>query len=284
MRPSALPLPLPHGAASTLRPRNSVAARPAPPAAPSPPQPAPRPWYPQADLAPTERRWLIAFVAGLHLLLLWGLLQLGAVRQALREVAPLMVHVISLQAPPKLAPAPAPAPAPLPSRPQRQQLARPTALPVVAVAAPVPQTPPAPTAFLVPEPAQTQTTPTDPEPVAVLAAPARAPAPAPTPAPTPATAPAPKTVAAAALRYAVLPPVELPLASRRLGESGTVLLRVVFDTQGRVKQASVHRSSGFARLDEQALAAMRQARITPFLDNGIAIEVSALAPLDYALD
>lgn len=279
MSSSALPLPLPPGAAPTLQRRDPAAQRPAPPAvppaapstAPQPSQaalqPALRPIGPQADLAPAERRWLIAGVAGLHLLLLWGLLQMGAVRQTLREVAPLMVDFISAEAPPK------PAPAPPPPRTPRPQPARSTPLPVV-VAAPVPQAPPAPTAFVVPEPVPVPTAAAAPTTVAAVSSPA----------PAPAAAPAPKPVAASALRYAVLPPVELPLASRRLGESGTVLLRVVFDVQGRVKQASVHRSSGFARLDEQALAAMRQARITPFVDNGIAIEVSAIAPLAYELD
>ncbi len=282
MRSSTLPRPLLPGAAPALQPKTPVAARSTsstvpPPPRPSPPRRAPRPSHPQTDLAPAERRWLIAGVAGLHLALLWGLLQMGAVRQTLREVAPLMVDFISVEAPPK--PTPTPTRIPAPPQPQRQQPQRSTPLPVV-VAAPVPQAPPAPAAFVVPAPAPVQAAPTALAPVAAVTAPA----PAPATALAPAAAPAPKPVAASALRYAVLPPVELPLASRRLGESGTVLLRVVFDTQGRVKQASVHRSSGFARLDEQALAAMRQARITPFLDNGVAIEVSALAPLAYELD
>jgi protein TonB len=231
-------------------------------------------------MAPGERRWLVAGVAGLHLLLLWGLLQVGAVRQTLREVAPLMVSLISLEAPSQ----PALAPPPRLKHPQPPQ---PTA-PVVVVAATTPQAPPAPAAVVAPEPVPVQAAPAAPvaptAPAAWPAVNATASLSAPQPAPLSAPAAAPKPVAASALRYAVLPPVELPLASRRLGESGTVLLRVVFDTQGRVKQASVHRSSGFSRLDEQALAAMRQARITPFLDNGIAIEVSAIAPLAYELD
>lgn len=269
MSSSALSLPLPPAAASTL-PRSAAAAQ--GPAVAAPRQP---PFGHHPDLARGERRWLVAGVAGLHLLLLWGLLQMGAVRQTLREVAPLMVDFISLEAPPQPAPPPPPPPA------QRPQPVRSTPLPVV-VAAPTPQAPPTPTAFVAPEPVaapvQAVPTPTPPAPAAPVTATAAVPAPTPTP------TPAPKPVAASALRYAVLPPIELPLASRRLGESGTVLLRVVFDTQGRVKQASVHRSSGYARLDEQALAAMRQARITPFLDNGIAIEVSAIAPLAYELD
>lgn len=270
MSASALSLPLPPGAAPNPQHMGPAAAgpTPGPPPAPTPPmtRPALRPAHQASELAPTERRWLVAGVAGLHLLLLWGLLQMGAVRQTLREVAPLMVHFISLAAPPQ------PAPSPPPPQAQRPLPARSTPLPVVAAA--VPQAPPAPAALVVPEPVPmpVQAAPTTPAPVTAVAAPA------------PAQLATPKPVAASALRYAVLPPVELPLASRRLGESGTVLLRVVFDTQGRVKQASLHRSSGFARLDEQALAAMRQARITPFFDNGIAIEVSAIAPLAYELD
>jgi protein TonB len=221
------------------------------------------------ELAPAERRWLIAGVTALHLLGLWGLLQVGVIRQALRPIEPLMVDFISAEAPLKPA-------LPPPPQVQRVQPVRPAPLPV-AVAAPAPpprHEPPAPTSFVVPEPL----------PPPAQAAPAPPSPPAPVTAPAPPQAPAPKPVAASALRYAVLPPVELPLASRRLGESGTVLLRVVFDTQGRVRQASLQRSSGFARLDEQALTAMRQARIVPFLDQGQPIEVSAVAPLAYELD
>ncbi|MBL8349185.1 MAG: energy transducer TonB [Burkholderiaceae bacterium] len=272
MTPSALPLPL-----GTAPPAQRPAPATPPPAlqrggtGPAAAEPA-RPAAPGAlraaalssELSPAERRGLIAGVGGLHLLLLWGLLQVGAVRQVLHPIAPLMVDFISVEAPPK------PAPPPPPPQPERVRPLRPAPLPVV-VAAPTPQAPPAPTSFVVPEPL--------PQPVQAAPAP-----PAPVTAPAPVQAPVPKPVAASALRYAVLPPVELPLASRRLGESGTVLLRVVFDAQGHVKQASVQRSSGFARLDEQALAAMRQARIQPFLENGQAIEVSALAPLAYELD
>ena len=274
MSATALSLPMPPGAAPNPQPSAPAAARPTLPTSPTPPTTLARPTLLPArqasDLAPAERRWLVAGVAGLHLLLMWGLLQVGAVRQTLHEVAPLMISFISLEAPPR--------PAPVPPQPplQRAPPLRSNPLPALVVAAPVPQAPQAPPAFVVPEPA----------PAPVQVAPA-APSPSATvtlTAPAPAQPPAPKPVAASALRYAVLPTVELPLASRRLGESGTVLLRVVFDTQGRVKQASVHRSSGFIRLDEQALAAMRQARITPFLDNGIAIEVSAIAPLAYELD
>ena len=74
------------------------------------------------------------------------------------------------------------------------------------------------------------------------------------------------------------------MASRRLQESGTVWLRVVFDANGRPRQVVLHKSSGFSRLDEQALQAMRQARISPYLDNGVAVDIAVNAPLQYELD
>ena len=69
-----------------------------------------------------------------------------------------------------------------------------------------------------------------------------------------------------------------------MGEAGTVQVRVVVDVQGLPRQVSLHRSSGFARLDEQALVAMRAARFQPCTDGGRPIECQAIAPLAYELD
>lgn len=104
-------------------------------------------------------------------------------------------------------------------------------------------------------------------------------------APAPAAMPAPRRqLAASAVRYLVPPPAEVPRASHRAGESGTVWLRVVVDTNGRPAQVLVHRSSGFARLDEQALWAMRQARFKPYSEDGRAVEVEVIAPIEYPAD
>jgi protein TonB len=91
-------------------------------------------------------------------------------------------------------------------------------------------------------------------------------------------------LAASAIRYRVPPAIAVPMASRRLGEAGTVLLRVWVDAQGLPRQVSVHRSSGFARLDEQAIAAMREARFQPVTDGGSAIDWVVIAPLQYEID
>ena len=102
-----------------------------------------------------------------------------------------------------------------------------------------------------------------------------------------APAPPPAPVLAAPVAPAPLPPVQaapVPLASRRLGESGTVLLRVVVDVSGLPRQISLHRSSGYARLDEQALAAMLSARFQPLAECANACECLVIAPLQYDID
>ncbi len=99
---------------------------------------------------------------------------------------------------------------------------------------------------------------------------------------TPAPAQPPRRqVTSGAVQYLVLPPVELPRASRRARESGTVWLRVIVDVQRMPAQVSVQRSSGFARLDEQALWAMRQARFKPQTEDGRPIELEVVAPIEY---
>jgi protein TonB len=113
------------------------------------------------------------------------------------------------------------------------------------------------------------------------AAPAAAPPPPPRPAPSP---PTPRVLRADQVRYLVLPPAEMPLLSRRAGEQGVVWLRVRIDVQGRPSRITLHRSSGFRRLDEQALAAMAQAHFAPQLEDGVAVEVEVIAPIEYAGD
>lgn len=106
----------------------------------------------------------------------------------------------------------------------------------------------------------------------------------PEPLPAPPPAPKPRLLRADQVRYIVMPPAQLPLLSRRAGESGTVWLRVRIDVQGRPVRIGLHRSSGFARLDEQALAAMAEARFAPRLEDGVAVEVEVIAPIEYVAD
>lgn len=54
-----------------------------------------------------------------------------------------------------------------------------------------------------------------------------------------------------------------PPLSKRLGEQGTVVIRAFIGIDGTATQASIHRSSGFDRLDQVALATARQWRYVP---------------------
>lgn len=207
--------------------------------------------------------WVVAAIAGAHLLGLWALLQVSEVRNALRQAAPMVVDLITPDRPPEPTP-------PQPAPPAATPLPRPTE--------PPPQAPllAAPTA--VPVPADTFTAPPPPTPVPVAPAPVLSAAP---PAPPAAVPPPRKQVAATAVDYLVQPPAEVPRASRRAGEHGTVWLRVVVDVRGQPAAVALQRSSGYARLDEQALFAMRQARFKPYTENGTALEVEVVAPIEY---
>lgn len=75
-----------------------------------------------------------------------------------------------------------------------------------------------------------------------------------------------------------------PTASRRLGEEGTVVVRVVVGTDGRVVRASIARSSGSARLDEAALKrALVAWRFVPALRDGVPVEAERELPVTFLL-
>lgn len=57
-----------------------------------------------------------------------------------------------------------------------------------------------------------------------------------------------------------------PSASRRAGEEGTVRLKVLVDEKGRPRDVAVATSSGFARLDQAAMDAVRKWRFVAATD------------------
>src|SRR3569832_730345 len=59
-----------------------------------------------------------------------------------------------------------------------------------------------------------------------------------------------------------------PTLSRRLREQGEVVLRVLITPQGRSAEVTVERTSGSARLDQAAIAAVLAAVFRPRLENG----------------
>jgi len=62
-----------------------------------------------------------------------------------------------------------------------------------------------------------------------------------------------------------------------------VVLRVELDEQGNVSASRVATSSGFARLDEAALAAVKTWRCNPARRDGQPVRAVALQPFKFVL-
>lgn len=182
-------------------------------------------------------------------------------------------------APVERQPAPKPEPAPQTVTPQPRPLVsqptRPIETPAPSVATSTPQAPsqlsPAPVPSE-PSEAASRASPAVSQPAAV-AAPATEPAPA-----------APITVSIDAVRYLKPPQVVYPPLSRRMGETGRVVVRVVVDAQGVPAEVTLAEPSRYARLNDQALQAMRQARFEPYRVNGRPMVVTVLAPIVFTLE
>lgn len=118
-----------------------------------------------------------------------------------------------------------------------------------------------------------------PPPIAVTSAP-----PSPTPAVVAAPPPSgPATVGNLDERRIEGRPPRYPLESRRRKEQGTVLLRLLIGTDGRVAQISIAQSSGFERLDQAALQAARSWRWQPMIRDGHPVEVRGVMPIPFVL-
>lgn len=226
--------------------------------------------------------------------LVWGVvlaMHAGAavwVWRAMSEPAPQLepttISVVMLDSEAPVPPAPPAPPSPPQDVPPTPQPVPPAPAARNAAAARAPSvlaTPTvSPTAATVPT--ATPAAPTDaPAPVAAAAPAVVAPATAQAAPPAPA---APKTLPSSAVRYLVPPVLSYPRASRDLGESGVVRLRVLVDEQGRPREIEVAKSSGFPRLDQAALVAMRAARFQPHLEDGQPRMVWVQAPLNFQLD
>jgi len=90
-------------------------------------------------------------------------------------------------------------------------------------------------------------------------------------------------IPAAAVQYLVPPAPVYSRASARMKESGRVVVRVYIDEGGMPRDAQIATSSGFARLDESALAAARNARFKPYFENGAAVAGWAFIPIEFEL-
>ena len=209
-----------------------------------------------------------ALIAGgvvlFHVAALWAL-QNGLLRRAAEVVIPVEVLAQFIEPAKPVEPPPPPPPPP----------------PAPKVKAPPP---PKPMAIREPRPAPNAPTgtvePPPPAPPAPVPPPPAPPAPAPAP-------PAPKLVEVGEneVRYTRSPQPVFPSMSKRLGESGTVIIAVYFNAAGVPKKADVFKSSGYDRLDQAARDAVMNSRVTPIQRPGADESTVFMfrAPISFAL-
>jgi periplasmic protein TonB len=89
----------------------------------------------------------------------------------------------------------------------------------------------------------------------------------------------PKTVSS--VEYLREPQPKYPPAARALKQRGTVTLRVLVDTEGHAREVNLHRTSGYRILDDAARKAVLEAQFKPYMENGHALAVYVLIPIEF---
>ncbi len=74
-----------------------------------------------------------------------------------------------------------------------------------------------------------------------------------------------------------------PVLARRLGHAGKVLLHVLVDDNGRAQKIEIKKSSGYQRLDQSALDAVRKWRFVPAREADHAIASWVTIPIIFKL-
>ena len=233
--------------------------------------------------------WVVGSVLLAHLAALWAF-QSGLLKRAVEVLVPVVMVTELSTPPPKVQAVQTP---PALTKPKLTPPAQ-----AVKAALPVPP-PPQPVSAVAPEPVPAAHAPT-----AVAAAPKAMPAPsgANTVASTSTSASA-NVGAAATAPLAPAPPappkMELPSSdadylqnarpaypamSKRLGEQGKVLVRVLIGVDGTARQAEVQKSSGFDRLDQAALATVQRWRYVPGKRGGVAEAMWFTVPIVFVLE
>lgn len=211
-----------------------------------------------------NRNAIIALsVVVFHILALWAL-QTGLLRRAVELVVPAEILSEFIEPPaPKVLPAP-----PAPPAPVKQAVTQ-TPVPVQAVA-------PQPLAIA-------DTTPAPNAPTGITAPQAVAPALA---APVALAPPAPARVElpSSDADYLQNPKPPYPPLSKRLGEQGKVVVRVLIGIDGVAQKAEIKQSSGFDRLDQAALSTVLRWRYLPGKRAGIPEAMWFSVPINFVLE
>lgn len=220
-----------------------------------------------------SRNALIAIgVVLLHVGALWAL-QTGLLRRAVEVIIPavLLAEYVSPPAPVTKSEPPPPAPV---TKPQRS--------PQVKTPTPRPAPEPQPVADTTPSPNAIQVSPAkaDPEPPAPITAAGPA-----TPVAAPAAPVAPRIeLPSSNAAYLQNPAPAYPAISKRMGEQGKVVLRVLISTDGLPQKIEINQSSGFDRLDRQAQDTVLRWKFVPGKRNGVPEAMWYLVPIHFVLE
>lgn len=80
------------------------------------------------------------------------------------------------------------------------------------------------------------------------------------------------------------PAPDYPALSRRQGEEGRVLMKVLVSAQGAAEDVQIEESSGSERLDKAALSAVKRWRFIPAKRNNQPLSAYVLVPMKFSLD
>ncbi|HMS26237.1 MAG TPA: TonB family protein [Burkholderiaceae bacterium] len=198
-----------------------------------------------------------------HALAIWAL-QAGLVMRAVEMVVPVdvLAQIIDLPTP-KVTPAP-----PAPPEPVKKAVSKPThitqAAPTLLAVADAQTTPNAPSVQPITPPASY-----------LPAAPVAAASPQP---------PAKIVLPSSDADYLSNPKPPYPPMSKRLGEQGKVIVRVLIGSDGLPQKAELRQSSGFDRLDQSALATIMRWRYVPGKRDGLPEAMWFNVPISFVLE
>lgn len=216
-----------------------------------------------------ERHAGLVATLALHALVLAALMSYAPARSALLQAAPIMIDLIT---PPKIEPVPPVEIPPPPPKPKPRPKIRPK--PVIKRPEPPPPVVTAP--IEAPTPVEAAPPPPPPPP----------PPPEPEPIVAPAPPPAPVMVSAPVFNadYLQNPPPRYPMLSRRLGEEGRVVLRVLVNPGGGADEVQIRASSGHERLDDAARETVRRWRFLPAKRGEQPVAAWVLIPISFRLE
>lgn len=199
-----------------------------------------------------------------HLIALWAL-QAGLLQRAMEAVVQVQLLSAFIE-PPQPKPEPPPA---LKTRlaPQQTAKVKPQTLPPPPMPLAIADTSPAPGV-------PTGVT-TDPAPLRAMTEPVM---------PAPIAAPPQIELPSSDAAYLQNPAPVYPAISRRMGEQGKVVIRVLIGVDGTAQQAQVQQSSGFARLDQAAVNTVAHWRYAPGKRAGVPEAMWFNVPINFVLE